>query len=142
MQSTPLSDQRALLVYAPGDPAVETLQRFAADRKIASAFFQAIGGFESATIAYWNREAKEYEEIGVGEQVEVLSMLGTITRSGDGWKTHAHVVLGRRDGSTIGGHLREGVVYPTLEVVVTMSATVVMRKKDAETQLELIAIDR
>ena len=141
MKSMPLSDQRELLVCTPGDAALETLQRFAADRKIGSAFFQAIGGFESATIAYWNRATKQYEEIGVGEQVEVLSMLGTITRSGDGWKTHAHVVLGRRDGSTIGGHLKEGVVYPTLELIVTMSDTVVMRKKDAETHLELISIE-
>ena len=140
MKRISLSSERDLLVFDRGDETVATLQRYAAGRKLASAFFQAIGGFESGTICYWNRETKEYEDIGVGEQVEVLSMLGTITRAGDGWKTHAHVVLGRRDGTTLGGHLKEAIVYPTLEVAVTISETVVMRTRDEETRLELIAL--
>ena len=36
----------------------------------------------------------------------------------DGPVVHVHVVLGLSDGTTRGGHLIEGTVFPTLEVVV------------------------
>jgi predicted DNA-binding protein with PD1-like motif len=32
---------------------------------------------------------------------------------------HAHTVLGRRDGSTKGGHLLEGIVRPALAMILT-----------------------
>jgi uncharacterized protein len=34
-------------------------------------------------------------------------------------KVHAHVVVGKADGTAHGGHLIEGHVRPTLEVVLT-----------------------
>jgi uncharacterized protein len=52
-------------------------------------------------------------------------MLGDIAaQPGSGQEepaVHAHVVLGRGDGSTVGGHLKRAIVWPTLEVVVTES---------------------
>ena len=46
---------------------------------------------------------------------EVLSLAGDIALEGRQPKLHLHAVLGRRDGSTVGGHLLTGVVRPTLE---------------------------
>jgi predicted DNA-binding protein with PD1-like motif len=34
-------------------------------------------------------------------------------------KVHAHVVLGKADGTAPGGHLMEATVRPTLEIVTT-----------------------
>lgn len=42
-----------------------------------------------------------------------------IAEGQDGPVLHAHVVLGLKDGTTRGGHLLEGRVFPTLEAVVT-----------------------
>src|SRR5436309_2497929 len=102
----------SLLVFDPGDEVIATLQQYIAEDKILSAWFQAIGAFERSVIAYWNRETKQYEDITVDEQVEVLALSGNVNRT----KVHAHVVLGRRDGSTLGGHLKRGTVFPTLEM--------------------------
>ncbi len=60
-----------------------------------------------------------YEEIPVREQVEVVSLVGDIALRDGEPALHAHVVLARRDGSTVGGHLRRAIAWPTLEVVVT-----------------------
>jgi uncharacterized protein len=77
----------------------------------------------------------------VHEQVEVLSLVGNIARDEDGEpKVHAHVVLGRSDGTTRGGHLLEGRVRPTLEVVLTETPEHLRRKTDEETGLPLISI--
>jgi predicted DNA-binding protein with PD1-like motif len=50
-------------------------------------------------------------------------------------------VLGRRDGSTLGGHLIEAHVRPTLEAIVIESPAHLHRCHDAETGLALIRLD-
>jgi uncharacterized protein len=127
-----------LLVLDPDDEFVASLTDFAKKNRIEGGSFSAIGAFQQATIAYWNRETKEYENIEVAEQVEVLALSGSIARAGDDVKIHAHAVLGRRYGSTIGGHLMRGVVFPTLEIFVVDYGTRLTRQKDDKTGLWLL----
>jgi predicted DNA-binding protein with PD1-like motif len=87
---------------------------------------------------WWNPESLQYEEIAVQEQVEVLSINGNLTRVRDGFKVHAHTVLGRRDGSTIGGHVKRGMVHPTLELHLAITDVAIHREKDESTGLDLI----
>jgi len=56
----------------------------------------------------------------------------------NGPKVHAHVVVGKADGTAHGGHLLEAHVWPTLEVTVTESPVHLRRKSDPETGLALI----
>lgn len=53
-------------------------------------------------------------------------------------EVHAHAVLGKRDGTAHGGHLLEGHVWPTLEVVLTEEPPSLQRKSDLETGLALL----
>jgi len=128
-----------LLVLDPDDEFVASLTDFAKKNRIEGGSFSAIGAFQQATIAYWNRETKAYENIEVAEQVEVLALSGSIARSGDDVKIHAHAVFGRRYGSTIGGHLMRGVVFPTLEIFVVDYGTRLTRRKDDNTGLWLLS---
>ena len=73
------------------------------------------------TLGYFDWERKEYRPIPVKEQVEVLSMIGDVAQENGKPKVHVHVVVGRSDGTTRGGHLMEGRVRPTLEVILTES---------------------
>ena len=130
--------RRFLLVFDKGDDVLATLRAFAASHAIRGAFFVALGALRSATIAYWNPATKEYEQIAVDEQVEVLSFVGNVGVDGAETKIHAHVTLGRRDGSTIGGHLLSATVFPTLEMHLVDYGATVVRGKDEETGLSLI----
>jgi predicted DNA-binding protein with PD1-like motif len=47
-------------------------------------------------------------------------------------------VLGLSDGSTRGGHLLEGIVRPTLEVMVAKTPAYLRRKKKPEFGIALI----
>lgn len=127
-----------ILVLHTGDDALASISEFALRNRIEGASFSAIGAFVDATIAYWNWDTKEYEHIEVSEQVEVLAMNGSIARAGDDPKLHAHVVLGRRDGSTIGGHLIRATVRPTLEIFVFDLGTRLTRRRDDATGLWLL----
>ena len=128
-----------LLVLDDGDDVLGSLIAFAQQSGITGASLQGIGAFSKATVAYWNKETKEYEEIAVDEQVEVLSIAGSLATSGDEIKVHAHAVLGRRDGSAIGGHLLRATVFPTLEVFITDLGARLVREKDPATGLMLLS---
>ena len=130
-----------VLVFDTGDEAVLGLTEFARERGLDAAGFTAIGAFGAATLGYFDLDEKEYRKIPVREQVEVLSLEGNIARTGDGEpQVHAHAVLGRSDGTTRGGHLLEGRVRPTLEVVLTETPAHLRRAMDQETGLPLIDI--
>jgi uncharacterized protein len=129
------------VVFETGDEVTEGLLDFARRESITGASFTAIGAFQRATLAYFDVETKEYEEIPVDEQVEVLTLAGTLGRHEGAPRLHAHVVVGLRDGSTRGGHLLKGVVRPTLEVVVTESPGHLRRTEDEETGLPLIDLE-
>jgi predicted DNA-binding protein with PD1-like motif len=110
-----------MVIFDPGEEAIEGLAAFARDGDVEVAEFTAIGGFEGAALGFYNRETGSFDEIPYHEdQVEVLSMTGEITKEEgeEGPHVHAHVVLGRRDGSTLGGHLLKGLISPILIVTV------------------------
>ena len=127
------------LVFEPDDEVMATLSAFAEERGIRGAHFTALGAFRSATLAYFDWETKEYEEIAVDEQVEVTAMVGNIGRKEDGSvAVHAHCVLGRRDGSAVTGHLMEATVRPTLELFLSVGTNELTRRPDEESGLDLI----
>ena len=127
------------VIFETGDDPVAGLTRFAEERKLGASAFTAIGAFSEATLGYFAWEKKDYERIPVKEQVEVLSLLGDIALQDGKPKLHAHVVLGRRDGSACGGHLLEARVRPTLEVIITETPAHLRRRHDPASGLALIA---
>ena len=126
------------LVFERGDEVMSSLQHFAAEQRLSASRFTAIGAFERATLGYFDWGRKDYEHLPVQEQVEVLTLAGDVALEGTKPKVHAHVVLGRRDGSTIGGHLLEAHVRPTLEVVLVDAPSHLCRVHDPESGLALI----
>lgn len=101
----------------------------------------AIGAFSEVALGYFDRHRKEYQRNTVNEQVEVLSLVGDITLYQLEPKVHAHVVVGKSDGTAHGGHILAARVWPTLEVVVTASPAHLRRQHDPETGLALIDLD-
>lgn len=129
------------LVLDSGEEVMSRLQRFCEEENLSAARFTAIGAFSAATLGYFDWNRKDYEEIPISEQVEVLSLIGDISVYKDAPKIHAHVVVGKRDGSTSGGHLLEAYVRPTLEVIITESPGYLRRCMDEESRLPLIRPD-
>jgi uncharacterized protein len=129
-----------VLVFDKGDEVMENLTRFARERRLTAGHFTAIGAFEDVTLGFLEPETMEYAPIRIDEQVEALSIVGDISLESGEPRVHAHVVVGKRDGSAHGGHLLEAHVWPTLEVVLTESPAHLRRSVDPETGLPLIAL--
>jgi uncharacterized protein len=135
------SDEKTFaIVLDKGDEVTSSLLAFAKENKLSASHFTAIGAFESVTLGFFERDRKDYKKIAIGEQVEVLSLVGDIALEDDSPKVHAHVVVGKSDGSAHGGHLLEARVWPTLEVILVESPQHLQRKMDGETGLALISL--
>ena len=132
------NDLTFVLILDKGDEVIESLTDWAQQNQISSASFKAIGAFQSATLGYFDRERKDYDKIPINEQVEVLSLVGDIALKDGKPKIHAHVVVGKRDGTAHGGHILQAHVWPTLEIVLTETPAQLRRTHDDETGLALI----
>ena len=126
------------LVFDVDDEAVATLTSFAEERGIEAAHFTAIGAFRDAVIAFFDWESKSYEEIPVDEPVEVAAMTGNVARKDGAIRVHTHVVLGRRDGGALAGHLVSGRVRPTLEMMLVEERASLARATDEASTLPLL----
>jgi predicted DNA-binding protein with PD1-like motif len=126
------------VIFHSGDEALSGLTDFTIQNHIVDAHFTAIGAISGATLGWLDLPNKNYRAIPVAEQVEVLSMIGDIATFNGKPVVHTHVVLSRHDGSTVGGHVWELHVNPTLEVFVTANATPLKKKPDNTSGMKFI----
>jgi predicted DNA-binding protein with PD1-like motif len=129
------------LVLETGDEVVSSLLRFATENELTASHFSAIGALSEVTLGYFNLNKKDYKNIPIKEQVEVLSLVGNIAMDKGKPRIHAHIVVGKSDGTAHGGHLVEAHVRPTLEVIIDESPEYLRRRFNPEIGLALIDLD-
>jgi predicted DNA-binding protein with PD1-like motif len=129
-----------IVVFETGDEVMQGLLEFARQNELSAGHFTAIGALSEVVLGYLDWEQKDYERIPVREQVEVLSLVGDVALEDGSPKIHAHIVVGKRDGSAHGGHLLEAHVRPTLEVALHESPEHLRRRLDPDTGLALIDV--
>jgi len=129
------------LIFETGDEVVALTKSFAVEHKPRSAHCTAIGAFRDVVLAYFDRPTKQYKDLPIEEQVEVLLLAGDIAWKDNGEPViHAHAVVGRSDGSTRGGHLKLAHVRPTLELILVEYPKHLERKHDPVSGLALIRV--
>ena len=143
MRSTLLLDRAErtfVVVFDKGEEVIEGLTMFAGRERLRASHITAIGALSDVTLGYFDWVRKHYEAIRLNEQVEVVTLAGDVAVKGQDPQVHAHVTVGRRDGSAYGGHLLEGHVRPTLEIILVESPAHLRKKVDEVTGLALIDI--
>jgi predicted DNA-binding protein with PD1-like motif len=134
-------EQTYALVLDPGEEVGEQLLAFARKLRVTAAHFQGIGALSDVVLGWFDWERKQYRPIPIREQVEVLSLQGDVAVTEGGGnepRVHAHLVVGRADGTAYGGHLLSAHVRPTLEVIFAQSPRYLRRRMDRATGLPLI----
>jgi uncharacterized protein len=127
------------VVLDTGDEVAAELARFVRQNGVEAASVTAIGAFHDALLGYFDWQTKQYKKIAVDEQVEFRSLLGDVAVAEEGPSLHLHAVLGKADGSTVGGHLLAAHVRPTLEVILIQPPSYLRKRRDPTTGLALIA---
>ena len=128
------------VIFDKGDEVITGLTTFAREHRLTACHCTAIGAFSDLTVGFFDWETKDYVKIPINEQVEVLSLVGDIALKDGQPMVHAHEVVGKSDGTAHGGHLIEGHVRPTLEVILVESPHFLQRTHDEESGLALIDV--
>ncbi len=124
-----------------GEEILNSLKQLARNEKLAGSSFKAIGALSHVELGWFNWETKKYETaVKLDEQVELLSLIGDIALKDGEPQVHAHLVVGRRDGTAHGGHLISATVRPTCELVITENPRHLEKRFDPESGIALIRI--
>ncbi len=138
MQVFPVADGRFFLRLANGEEVKETLCRFADEHEIGAGVLRGLGAADSAELDFYHLTEQRHEAVLVEEPTEIATLLGNLSRDASGQAiAHIHATLGRRDGSTVGGHVARLVVGATLEIDLEVLPGILHRKLDLTVGLHL-----
>jgi uncharacterized protein len=130
-----------VVILDTGDELMSSLKQFAQKEHLAGSSFKAIGALSSVELGWLNWESKKYQTaVKLEEQVELLSLIGDIALKDNKPQIHAHLVIGRQDGTAHGGHLISAIVRPTCEIVITESPQHLQKEFDPEAGIALIRL--
>jgi uncharacterized protein len=127
------------LVFETGDELAKGLKQFAEEQELSAASFKAIGALSSAELGWFDWDDKQYQTcVSLNEQLELLSLIGDIALKDGKPAVHAHLVVGKKDGTAHGGHLIKATIRPTCEVILTESPEHLKKQIDPESGIALI----
>ncbi|HEX4032602.1 MAG TPA: PPC domain-containing DNA-binding protein [Terracidiphilus sp.] len=129
------------IILDPGEEILACLKKIAGAEGFAGSSFKAIGALSRVELGWFNWEAKTYQTaVKLEEQVELLSLIGDIALKDGEPQVHAHLVVGRADGTAHGGHLLSAIVRPTCEIILTENPEHLQKQVDPESGIALIRI--
>lgn len=135
------SPKTLVVILDTGDELLSSLKHFARTEHLAASSFKAIGALSDVELGWFNWETKKYQTaVKLQEQVELLSLIGDVALKENEPQVHAHLVVGRRDGTAHGGHLLSATVRPTCEIVITESPQHLQKEIDPESGIALIRL--
>lgn len=130
-----------VVILDTGDEILSSLKSVARTEHLAGSSFKAIGALSDVELGWFNWETKKYQTaVKFQEQVELLSLIGDIALKDGEPEIHAHLVVGRRDGTAHGGHLLRATVRPTCEIVITESPQHLQKEIDPDAGIALIRL--
>jgi len=126
-----VSQRRFLLQLEHGEEVKDTLRGFADAHNIGAGVLRGLGAAERGELDFYHLPDQRHERFSVDEATEVSGLVGNLTR-GEGGEpvVHLHVTLSRRDGSTLGGHVKRLIAGATLEIDLEVLPGTVRRKLD------------
>ena len=126
-----------------GDDIMRSLQQFAETRRIRAAFFEGIGSLNKAKLGHYDfNDTKTYKYETFNEDLEILTLSGNISTMNRKALPHAHITLGRRDFSVIGGHLEDGSTANMVEIGLGKRPGKLVKARDEVVGLNLLQLPR
>ena len=123
-----------------GEKIIETLRNFCTKNKIKCGYFFGIGALGEAELAHYIVENKKYTSRKYKQPLEITSMTGNITTMNKEISLHCHITLSDEKMKTIAGHLKEGTISATCEIILVKLSAAINRKYEDFTGLNLLDI--
>ena len=123
-----------------GEKIIETIKNFCAKNKIECGYFFGIGALGEAELAHYIVENKKYTSKTLKQPLEITNMSGNITTMNKEIYLHCHITLSDESMKAIAGHLKEGRISATCEIILVKLNANINRKHDDFIGLNLIDI--
>jgi len=138
MQVKKLNSQKFVIRLSRGESIIQSLKTFCKKNKVFGGFFFGIGAVDQVELAHYDVEQKKYSAIKFKKPLEMTSLIGSIGAEKE-LIIHAHANLTDTKMKTIGGHLVEGKISGTAEILLFKTEKLT-KKYDPETGLKLFDI--
>ena len=119
-----------------GEDIVSALNAFCADQGITGAGVHGIGAVKEATLGYYSLNRQEYVKRDFRGEFEIVNLSGNVTVTDGKPFVHVHAALAGRDETgevedfrATGGHLFQGTVSVTAEIIITRTGAAIPRKR-------------
>ncbi len=99
-----------------GGDLLEEIAAVADAHGMQAAELRAIGALQTARLAFYDQATHEYGEFAVDAPVELVGLLGNVSRRDGATAVHAHATLAGHDGACVGGHVAPGCVIFACEL--------------------------
>ncbi|MFD0750740.1 PPC domain-containing DNA-binding protein [Mucilaginibacter calamicampi] len=116
-----------------GDDILSGMSDFAEKEGIKFAQFNGVGAISSGRLGSYDRDKQMYHIYTVKQQAEIVSFTGNIATFNGKPVVHVHMSVSQSDFTVRAGHLFNGIVWPTLEIMVTAYPDGVYKKKEDDT---------
>jgi len=133
-------DGNWLLRFELGDNLNEQIVVWANSNNVKSGFFHGLGGAIQVTLGFYSLAERQYHFIDIEEPLEIVSLHGNLSQKDGNLKIHAHGTVADSSFKTKGGHIKNMVTGPTLELLVTPFSQILQRRPDDEIGLDLLEI--
>lgn len=123
-----------------GEKIIESLKNFCTKNKIKCGYFSGIGALGEAELAHYIVETKKYTSKIFNQPLEIANMSGNVTTMNEEVYLHCHITLSDEKMNAIAGHLKEGMIAATCEIVLVNLKANVNRKHDEFIGLNLMEL--
>jgi predicted DNA-binding protein with PD1-like motif len=114
---------------------------FCKSENVSSAYFTAIGAVEQVELAFYDLPTKTYSFRHFESPMELVGMTGNISLVDGQPFIYAHGVFSDKQFVTVGGHVKDLVVGPTIEIFLAPIDEKIERKMNDEVGLKLLDLD-
>ena len=121
-----------------GEKIIESLKNFCTKNKIKCGYFSGIGALNKAELAHYIVENKKYTSKILKQPLEIINMSGNITTMDKEVYLHCHITLSDEKMNAIAGHLKEGTISATCEIILVKLNAGINRKHNDFIGLNLL----
>ena len=119
---------------------IENIKDFCTKNNIKLGYFSGIGALGEVELAHYIVENKKYTSKTFKQPLEITNLTGNITTMDNEVYLHCHITLGDEEMKVIAGHLVEGKITATCEIVLVSLGGEINRKHDDLIGLNLLDI--
>jgi predicted DNA-binding protein with PD1-like motif len=126
-----------------GADLLDAITALAEEHGVLMGELRAIGALQRGRLSSFDQltpdaQQRSYRQVELEEPLEIVSLLGTVSRRDGATAVHAHACLADEAGQCYGGHVEHGCVVFACELVLeTLAGTPLQRVYDEVTGLWL-----